>query len=259
MTKPAVVLLHSSMSSQAQWARLVTRAGSQYRFYAVDLLGYGRSPFPPETDGFHLGHEVDAVLASLAGPLDSGEPFHLVGHSYGGATALRMARMLGPRVRSLCVFEPVAFNLLRGIEPAAYHEIASVVDAIGEAADAAGATRAFIDYWNRPGTFDSLPTPQRERFAGQIEKVKLDFTALLSDPATPADLARLDLPALVLSGRSSPLSTRRIADVLARHLPRADAHVVEGGHMAPITHADAVNDAICAFLDRVSERATALG
>ncbi|SFU70017.1 alpha/beta fold hydrolase [Pseudoduganella namucuonensis] len=248
---PAVVLLHSSMSSKGQWSELIAQHGAGFRFIAVDLLGYGTSPFPADAagagGGFTLGHEVDAVNAAIAGRLAPDEPYHLVGHSYGGATALRLARQMRPRVLSLAVYEPVAFHLLEK-DDAARVEIEAVVAGIHGAARGMDAARTFIDYWNRPGAFDALPEAQRRRFAAQIDKVKLDFEALLAEPATLADMAELDMPALVLSGLASPLSTRRVAERLAAALPNAAAVATRGGHMAPLTHAAIVNPLIASFL-----------
>jgi len=235
------------MSSQSQWNKLVAREAGRYRFVAVDLLGYGRAPFPLEPEGFTLAHEVDAVMATIAAHVDIHEPIHLVGHSYGGATALRLARELGPRVHSLCVFEPVAFHLLPQDAPSRA-DILAVVASIGGAASRTDAARSFIDYWNGAGTFDTLPEAQQARFAAQIDKVKLDFQALLGEPATLADCASLAMPALVLSGSASPRSTRELAAQLAGALGNAASAQVAGGHMAPITHADAVNALIAAFL-----------
>ena len=246
--RPAVVLLHSSMSSKGQWSELMAQHDDSFRFIAVDLLGYGKSPFPADAGpGFSLAHEVDAVNAAIAGKLAPDESFHLIGHSYGGATALRMARQLRPRVLSLAVFEPVAFHLLAA-DDAARIEICQVVAGIPRAASARDGARAFIDYWNRAGAYDALPAALQERFAAQIGKVKLDFQALLSEPATLADMAELDMPALVLSGRGSPLSTRRVAERLAAALPNASAVQTQGGHMAPITHAGVVNPLLASFL-----------
>lgn len=235
------------MSSHSQWNQLVAREAGRYRFVAVDLLGYGRAPFPLEPNGFTLAQEADAVMAAIAAHVDVDEPVHLVGHSYGGATALRLARELGPRVRSLCLFEPVAFHLLAHDAPARA-EILAVVAGIEGAATRAEAARSFIDYWNGAGTFDTLPETQQARFAAQIDKVRLDFQALLGEPATLADCAQLAMPALVLSGSASPRSTRDLAAQLAGALGNADSAQVAGGHMAPITHAAAVNELIGAFL-----------
>ena len=247
--KPAVVLLHSSLSSRNQWSALMAAHGEQYRFIALDLLGYGKSAFPTEAAaaGYTLAHEADAVAAALASHLDSGEPFHLVGHSYGGATALRLARQLRERVLSLTVFEPVAFHLLQRND-AARMEIEAFAAAIAAAITEEEATRIFIDYWNRPGVFDALPDVQRQRFMSQIAKVKLDFIALLGEPATLDDAAQLELPALVMAGRKGPSSTRRVAEQLAAALPNGAFMETAGGHMGPITDAEAVNEAILGFL-----------
>ncbi len=247
--RPAVVLLHSSMSSRTQWSDLIAQQEESFRCIAADLLGYGKSPFPDDSAGaaFTLAHEVDAVNAAIAAKLAPGEPFHLVGHSYGGATALRMARQMRERVLSLTVFEPVAFHLLPA-DDGARVEIEQVVADIDDAATPRDATRIFIDYWNRPGVFDTLPGAQQDKFIAQIAKVKLDFQALLGEPATLADLAQLDMPALVMSGLNSPASTRRLAERLAAALPNASAVQTKGGHMAPITHAAVVNPLIAAFL-----------
>jgi pimeloyl-ACP methyl ester carboxylesterase len=246
---PAVVLLHSSMSSKGQWSELINQHQSRFRFIAVDLLGYGKSPFPEDAagPGFSLAHEVDAVMAAISLQLAPDEAFHVVGHSYGGATALRLTRQERRRVLSLTVFEPVAFHLLDADDEARV-EIEDVVACIGDAASDRDGARTFIDYWNRAGVFDALPEAQQQRFTSQIAKVKLDFQALLAEPATLADMAQLDMPALVLSGAASPLSTRRVAAALADALPNATAVQTQGGHMAPITHAAVVNPLIAGFL-----------
>lgn len=245
--RPAVVLLHSSMSSRSQWAELSATLEARFRCIAVDLQGYGKSPFPDVDGAYTLAHETDAVNAAIASRLEPGEAFHLVGHSYGGATALRMARTMPARVLSLTVFEPVAFHLLPSTD-VARREIEAVVAGILATRNARDATRVFLDYWNGAGAFDAMPSALQDKFTSQIGKVKLDFQALLGEPATLADLGALDMPALVLSGQHSPLSTRRLAGQLAAALPNASAAQTRGGHMAPITHGAAVNPLIAAFL-----------
>jgi len=251
--RPAVVLLHSSMSSRSQWAALMAAHEAHYRFIALDLLGYGKAPFPDEAmrAGFSLAHETAAIQAALASQLGADEPFHLVGHSYGGATALRLARTAHRRIRSLAVFEPVAFHLLDAASPGRA-EVGAVIAAIEAAATAQDAARRFIDYWNGPGAFDALPAPVRERFTAQVAKVRLDFAALLGESATLRDMAAIDMPALVLTGRAGPASTHAVAARLASALPRATSGQTPGGHMAPITHAADVNREIVAFLQTVA-------
>jgi pimeloyl-ACP methyl ester carboxylesterase len=243
-------MLHSSMSSKAQWSELAALLAPHWHCVGVDLLGYGQAAFPLLEDGarFTLAHEVDAVNAALAAQLEPGQPFHLLGHSYGGATALRLALEMPARILSLALFEPVAFHLLPAGD-AARAEIGTVIAAIEQAATPRDGARAFIDYWNRAGAFDSLKPAQQDRFTAQIAKVRLDFQALSSDPAMLADLAPLTMPALVIAGQSSPASTRGLAEQLAAALPGARLLHARGGHMAPITHSLAVNPLIVAFLD----------
>ena len=247
--RPAVVLLHSSMSSRSQWAALMAEHEAAFRFIALDLLGYGKAPFPDPSQhaAFSLAHEVDALLAALTEHLDVRQPFHLVGHSYGGATALRLARTVPERIRSLTVFEPVAFHLLDETDPGRV-EVTAIVADINASTSAEAGTRTFIDYWNGPGAFDALPAQLRDRFTAQVAKVKLDFVALLGEPATLRDMTAIGVPALVLSSRHGPASTRNVAERLVTALPHASTLQTAGGHMAPVTHAPEVNREIVQFL-----------
>ncbi|MYN25899.1 alpha/beta fold hydrolase [Duganella levis] len=248
--KPAVVLLHSSMSSKSQWLPLKAQLGDDYRCIAVDLQGYGASPFPADAgaDYVHtLAHEVDAVVAAISSRLEPGEAFHLIGHSFGGACALHMARRMPQRVQSLTLFEPVAFHLLPAAHPAKA-EIVGVVERIKASAADRDATRIFIDYWNRAGAFDAAPESAQAKMAAQIAKVKLDFQALLGEPATLDDLSMLTMPSLVMAGAHSPASTRLLVEQLSVSLPNASALTTPTAHMGPITHADVVNPLIVNFL-----------
>ncbi|WP_072784715.1 alpha/beta fold hydrolase [Duganella sacchari] len=250
--KPAVVLLHSSMSSKSQWSSLKAQLGSDYRCIAVDLQGYGASPFPSgaaESEAYvhTLAHEVDAVSAAIASELEPGEAFHLVGHSFGGACALHMARRMPQRVLSLTLFEPVAFHLLPEQHPAKA-EIVNVVARIGACDEDRDATRIFIDYWNSAGSFDKAPAVAQDKMIAMIAKVRLDFQALLGEPAGLDDLSMLTMPSLVMAGEKSPASTRLLVEQLGVSLPNATAAKTRGAHMGPITHGDVVNPMIAAFL-----------
>ena len=52
---PAVVLVHSSVSGNKQWRRLVAALRPTYRCVALNLLGYGLTLNRP---GFHGGQLV---------------------------------------------------------------------------------------------------------------------------------------------------------------------------------------------------------
>ena len=102
---PAVVLLHSSLASKAQWRGLAERLARRHHTLAIDLLGYGDAPAPGGYDDFTLATEVRRVLALVSQRLRPGERFQLVGHSYGGGVALRLAQTEPQRVASLALFD----------------------------------------------------------------------------------------------------------------------------------------------------------
>jgi pimeloyl-ACP methyl ester carboxylesterase len=248
-----VVLLHSSGASGAQWRALTQRLASNYRVIAPDLYGYGASSGWHGQSEFTLEREAGFVL-SLLDRLS--QPAHLVGHSYGGAVALRIARSRADLVRSLTVIEPVAFHLLRGgseRDAAGLREIEGVTAMVGRAlasGDYDGGYGRFVDYWSGSGTWAGMPAAKRATLAPQLAKVALDFHATLHEPATPADFRMMPAPTLVLQGASTRLPTQCICERLTGALPDARLVTVDGaGHMLPLTHREAVNDLIADQLE----------
>lgn len=90
---PDVVFLHGLGASSRYWHTLAERGG-QYRGTAFDLLGFGRSPSPPEAT-YDVGCHLDALWAQLP-PLAT-----VVGHSTGAILAAALAARAPDRVRNL--------------------------------------------------------------------------------------------------------------------------------------------------------------
>jgi pimeloyl-ACP methyl ester carboxylesterase len=254
-----VVLLHCSGSSGAQWRALAARLASRYRVLAPDLIGYGATSSWHHRSGWCLAQEA-ALVRSLLGRLS--EPAHLVGHSYGGAVALHVARTQPGLLRSLVLIEPSAFHLLHGgdaIDADALREITAVAadaKAALAAGDYHGGFGRFVDYWSGPGSWAAMAPEQRERFAPQLIKVVLDFDALLGERAGLEDVRNIALPALIVQGGSTKVPSRCICRRLRDALPAALEIVPGAGHMAPITHRDEVNHAIAAHIDSLTRRSS---
>jgi pimeloyl-ACP methyl ester carboxylesterase len=254
-----VVLLHSTGASGSQWRRLAAALGGRFHVIAPDLCGYGgTAPWPGDGE-ISLAAEAQ-VIGALIERLD--QPVHLVGHSFGGAVALRLAQDHPELIKSLVLIEPVAFHLLRAgdaIDAQAFEEISRVAEGVARAVacgDFQGGFGRFLDYWSGEGAWAALPRERRGALAVRLGKVALDFWSALHDPARLCDLAELDFPTLVIRGGTSPLPVRRIAWHLARTLPRVQLETIEhAGHMAPLTHADDVNALIAAHLGRNAMRA----
>ena len=255
-TGEPVLLLHSSGSSSAQWRSLAERLAARYRVIAPDLYGYGGTGAWPGLGAFTLKDEAQIVLALLR---RAGEPAHLVGHSYGGAAALHVARQHADCVRTLTLIEPVAFHLLRdrrGLDAAALAQISAVAEGVSRAlasGDYLGGLGRFVDYWSGAGAWDGIPAAKRAPLAIRLPKVALDFHATLNEPARLEHFRALAAPTLLIRGADSPLPTRRICERLAAVLPQVQTRIVEGaGHMCPVTHRDDVNALVVARLERAS-------
>lgn len=249
-TNTPLVLLHSSLSSKEQWSRLAQWLGDERQVIAIDLYGYGERGMPGPGAAFSLADEVDAVMEEINEKIGR-QPFHLVGHSYGGAIALRLAAERSHRIASLSLYEPVAFFLLDkdDAERREVERLTRQIDCCIHEAPAEAA-RLFIDYWNGPGAFVRLPQQLKNEFVERIGKVQLDFQALFADRLRLHDLSAFEFPVCLMSGQRSPASTRRIAEVLNNALPKVDRHVFDAGHMAPVTHASQINPVIASFVTR---------
>ena len=246
----AVVLLHCTLSSKNQWRTLSATLEGKHRVIAVDLYGYGETPMPEKVAGFTLLDEVELVLSLLDRLLLPGEPFHLVGHSYGGAVALRLCHRTPLRVKTLAVFEPVAFHLLDRNDPGLQPVLAMMgeLERLLAAGLRAEAAATFLDYWSGPGSFANFPARVQKDFARRTAKLALDFQALTGTPLTLEDYRQLALPVTLIAGRSSRLPALRVAQELCRVLPDCRLHWVETGHMGPVTNPELVNPFIKASL-----------
>jgi pimeloyl-ACP methyl ester carboxylesterase len=246
VSRPLALLIHSGGFTSRQRRRLTPILAATHDVLAPDLIGYGDEPWPPGKP-FHFHQDVDRLAAMLDRPAD------VVGHSYGGLLGLQLALARPEQVRSLALYEPVAFGVL-GPEDAdtraqlalpAYH------------ADAAGVDEhwleAFVDWWNGAGAWAALAEPTRAGFRAVAWKVYQEVATLMADTTSRARYATITAPTLLLGGARTPLTERRTLERLAEAMPHSRLEVFpDAGHMGPITHADAVNAVIAAHAVRSS-------
>ena len=239
-----VVCLHSSMSHGGQWRALVNRLGNDFKVITPNLLGYSGA-----NDGFEqlrLEDEVAAVMQQISG-IEG--PLHLVGHSFGGAVALRLASLYPERVASLTVYEPVWFALLfdGGVQDDECREIERIQRLLGSDSPF-GQTRGaqdFINYWAGGDGWSHLPVEAQDKLTSLSSKVAAEFGALMAAGPATQELYNLDVPVQLLCGTNTRNSARQISELLAEMLPGVEYHRLPGlAHMAPVTNADDVNPLI---------------
>ena len=243
-----VVLLHSTLSHKGQWHALSSVLSRRYQVIAVDLIGHGETP--PRDHEVTLRDEARSIESVLNHILGKFPAFHVVGHSYGAGVALRLARELSDRVASLALFEPTSFHVLPPYD-SALDEITGVIAVMKNAMKAGvpeAAVEVFTDYWGGIGAYAALSAKLKALLAARVGVGLANFRALINEPASLNDYAKLDIPARLISGTTSPESSRRVTELLANAMPRNKLFCVEGGHLAPVTQPLAVNSIIERFL-----------
>lgn len=250
-----VVLLHGSASSGKQWRSLTEYLQGRFHVICPDLPGYGRSALPVDTTSPDLTGIATAVMAVID---HSNVPFHIVGHSFGAAVALKIATLWPEKVRSMTLIEPAAFNALwanKGFEvqdAESFAKMAGSSHALMAKGDCHGAMRGFIDFWNGAGAWDRTSGELQDKLATCMGQVLKDFEVLVTDNVSEWELTGVVCPVQILRGDCSPEVVATISSQLIETLPFATEAVFEGaGHMLPLTDPHLVDPKIADFLEKV--------
>lgn len=242
---PAVVLLHAGVADRTMWrVQLEPLAAAGYRAIAPDLPGFGEAHVPPGPQA--PWNDVLETMEALGV-----ERAALVGNSFGGAVALRVAVVAPLAVSAVALISTPPPDL----EPSPELQAAwDAEEAALERGDLDAAVEAVVDAWTLPdapaGLRERVAEMQRRAFALQAEAAGATEGP---DPLeeNPALLASLDAPALVAVGEREPFAEFRVgAERLARSLPRARFAVIEGaGHLAPLEAPAAFRELVLKFLE----------
>ncbi len=252
---PSVWALHASASNATQWTALARQLSSTYSFMAPELPGY-RGPAMRGPLG--LARKALPVVDMIE---KGGTPVHLVGHSMGGAVALKIAAMRPDLVASLALYEPMLPTILGDRINSEERRALGAINAVAARLSATVACgvpeegmAGFIDFWNGAGTWSSLGPKLRKKLSAQAMQVVSDFNDMSVETLGAAETSSIKVPVLLMSGTHSPAVTQQIARRLVSSLPDV-AHVeLHGaGHMAPVEQFQWINTLIAAALQRVDQ------
>ena len=254
-----VVALHCSLGSGRQWTKLAAALAPGTQFIAPDLAGYGNNPGSFDLP-MSLVQEVERLSEHLR---EARGAIHLVGHSYGGAIAFKIATAsaFASRIRSLTLIEPVLPTLLLESAPDRrlhdqFAELAREVQQDIWNGSVLEAIDKFCEFWNGSGPREVLSPAARIRMIEHAERLAFDFTAAFAEEHVTIAAASLRVPTLLFSGGQSPNLTQRIVRRLAAIMDGVEIrHLPDAGHMLAMTHAQLINPVIADHIARADELA----
>jgi len=245
-TGPPVLLLHAGVADRGMWAELLPSiSAAGYRAIAVDLPGHGDAAAEP-------GRAPQSAVLDTMDALDV-ERAALIGNSFGGAVALRVAAVAPDRVTALALVSTPA----PGVDPSAELEAAwEAEESALERGDVDGAVAAVVDTWTLPDAPPSLRGRIAEMQRRSIESQAGAADAPpLDDPLEPDSsvLSTLSIPALVAVGELDMPDVHLGAEALAQQLPQARLVVIpRAGHLAPLEQPEAFRQLVLDFLRSVA-------
>lgn len=220
-----IVALHGTASSGAQWQRIIQHFDPADIIHTPDLPGYGDSPRPAAPG---ISAYLDPIVQTIRAV---GKPVHLVGHSFGGTCAMKIAADLPELVCQLSLYEPVLLSqALPDLPnlPAQSHPLRALWRDI-DVDDTQAAIRSFCAFWGFP--YPEHLSPQR---LAQMQRIVLsDFDAAVALYETLQG-HRIACPARIVYGGRSPAFVAQMMAVAGELLPNAETiRVPEADHLGP--------------------------
>ncbi len=245
----AILLIHGAGGATHSWRDVAPILARTHRTIAIDLPGQGFTRRGARgREGLDLVSEDIAALCAAQG----WAPRAIVGHSAGGAVALRLASALRP-ARIACVNAALGdFPGLAGVLfPAMARLLAAnpltalTISRLATRRSAEGILRSTGSRIDDVG-LDCYARLFADR--GHVDAT-LRMMARWSLSALRRDLAAIDVPTLLIAGEEDAAVPPSVSVEAAGTMPRARALALPGlGHLA---HEEAPEDVAAAILDHM--------
>ena len=202
----AVVLVHGSMGDYRTWVGQVPELSRHYRVFNLSLPRYYPEKWNGIGDGFGIIEHAQ-VVAEFTKALGLGK-VHLIGHSRGGAVALKVATYHPEVIKTLVLADPSGMENLLPETPESQQLLEqsrflrkNLIDAIRRGEPEKGAEE-FTDALGVPGTWKRRTVEQRAAFMDNLG------TAIGDNGPRPTtrceDIAQWNFPVLLIHGARSP-------------------------------------------------------
>lgn len=247
---PTVVLVHGLGNNGARdWDELIPVLARNYRVVAFDLPGFGHSSKGNE---LYSPENYSAFLRYLMVEHVRARSYSLIGHSMGGAVALRYAALYPQEVTALVlvdvpgILHPMAYSkylshigidFLPNLYPAQNDHLRNLVSSVLS--------------WTKkaqPVPEAIIASPKLRQNFLNAEPARIAGLALALEDFS-ADMPRVQAPVLVLWGGRDSIAPLRNGRVLSANLPRAQLEVFEtSGHTPMEDVPERFNKRVAAFL-----------
>ncbi|WXG44723.1 MAG: alpha/beta hydrolase [Promethearchaeati archaeon SRVP18_Atabeyarchaeia-1] len=239
--KPSFVLIHGAAYNHRLWIRQWPALSSMGRVVALDLPGHGESAKFPAGQAISIKAYADhthGVLSTLKCQSNV-----VIGHSMGGAVAMRYALDHPRNVRALVL---VGTGAKLGVSP-------TILE--GLSADFEQAVRASIGGWAFAKTTDERLVEE-----GIKEMLKCDKSVALADFKACDEfdirdsVSEIRAPSLIVVGDEDRLTPVKWSQFLNINLTGSQMKIIKSaGHMVMLEKADQVNDALKSFVGQLAE------
>src|SRR6266540_2521233 len=245
-----VVLIHGSgpgVSAYANWRLVIPALAEQFRVIAPDMVGFGFTERPGNLE-YGVQTWADQVLA-LMDTLGI-RSAHLVGNSFGGAIALRIAIGQPDRVNKLVLMGSVGvpFKITEGLETVwgytpSVENMRKVLDKFAYSRELVSDELAEVRYRG------SMEPGWQESFAAMFPAPRQRWVDAM---VTPDDeIRRLPHEALVVHGREDRVIPLETSYRLLKLIDNADLHVFSHcGHWSQIERNAEFNRLVLDFFNR---------
>jgi len=246
-TGDPVVLIHGSgpgVTSYANWRLVLPALAENFRVLAPDMVGFGFSERPA-----NIQYGVQTWADQVVGLMDTLElpRAHMVGNSFGGAIALRIATQHPDRVGKLVLMGsmgvpfPITEGLERvwGYEPS-FENMRKVLDVFAYSRDLVNDELAEVRYRG------SIQPGFQESFAAMFPAPRQRWVEAMCTPED--DIRRLPHRTLIVHGREDQVIPVQTSLRLMELIDNADLSVFSHcGHWSMIERTADFNRAVSAF------------
>ena len=235
-----IVLVPGSCSTGAAWRPVISQWQNRFRCVTTSLLGYGGTTERRTLVDSDIRHEAEILELVIR---RAACPVHLVGHSFGGLSALAVALRNRVPLLSLAILEAPAPEILRQMgeysQYRSFREMTDIYFSMFQAGDRS-AIQQMIDFYGGAGTFAGWPERVRDYAIETTATNILDWASGYGFRLTRPLLAKIDIPTLVLWGENSHPAVQRTNQLLAQ-CTRASAVTIGGAaHFMISTHPEEV-------------------